>query len=325
VLPLAACGPDGQPLTIDIAWFGSDRPVAALIHSSGTHGVEGFAGSAIQLQFLEQISDIPSQAAVVLVHILNPFGMAWLRRTNSNNVDLNRNVLPVSDSYTGIPAGYVTFETFLNPPSRPSRDLFLLKAAWLIARYNMAALKEAIVTGQYERPMGLFFGGKELQEEAWVYQEYVSNRLGTARHVIAIDVHTGLGKFGHDTLFADPDAFERLHTLFGDRVAPLDADRSVGYSFRGGFHTMLPRVLPQARVDFVCQEFGTRGPISVLHALREENRWHHFGTRELHHPTKQRLKETFCPDQSIWRDAVLGRGQEILDRASRFLESGSSE
>ena len=49
VLPLEAKGPDGQELTIDIAWIGTDTPNRLLVHSSGLHGVEGFAGSAIQL------------------------------------------------------------------------------------------------------------------------------------------------------------------------------------------------------------------------------------------------------------------------------------
>ena len=37
--------------------------------------------------------------ALVLVHVLNPYGMAWLRRTNENNVDLNRNFLLDGGAY----------------------------------------------------------------------------------------------------------------------------------------------------------------------------------------------------------------------------------
>ena len=46
-LGLSAKGPDGEDLTIDIAWFGVEKPRRAFIHSSGLHGVEAFAGSAI--------------------------------------------------------------------------------------------------------------------------------------------------------------------------------------------------------------------------------------------------------------------------------------
>ena len=57
-------------------------------------GVEGFAGSAIQIQFLkERIGgpELPRSFGVLLIHALNPYGFAHLRRANECNVDLNRN------------------------------------------------------------------------------------------------------------------------------------------------------------------------------------------------------------------------------------------
>ena len=67
--------------TIDVAIVNehllADRVVMV---SSGVHGVEGFAGSATQLAILH--GDIPSDVCVVLVHAVNPFGFAELRRWN---------------------------------------------------------------------------------------------------------------------------------------------------------------------------------------------------------------------------------------------------
>jgi Protein of unknown function (DUF2817) len=48
---------------------------------------EGFAGSAIQLQMLKDLPIMPKDAALIVVHALNPYGMAHLRRVNENNVD----------------------------------------------------------------------------------------------------------------------------------------------------------------------------------------------------------------------------------------------
>ena len=57
------------------------------MHSSGLHGIEGIAGSAIQLFWLQQsIPLLPKDRAIILVHVLNPYGMAWLRRFNEDNV-----------------------------------------------------------------------------------------------------------------------------------------------------------------------------------------------------------------------------------------------
>ena len=105
-LCLDAAGPEGSPLTIDIACLGSPAPERALLHTSGMHGVEGFAGSAIQLALLQRPLSLPPDGAVVLVHGLNPYGMAWLRRVNENNVDLNRNFLTAGERYEGAPTGY---------------------------------------------------------------------------------------------------------------------------------------------------------------------------------------------------------------------------
>ena len=81
-----------------------------VIHCSGTHGIEGYLGSAIQLRFLHELflqqekrlrtnnvhapptKNTPVKK-VLLIHAINPYGMRHHRRTNENNVDLNRNVL----------------------------------------------------------------------------------------------------------------------------------------------------------------------------------------------------------------------------------------
>src|SRR5262249_25123266 len=111
-LPLDAKGPRGESLGIDIAWFGAENSRRGRLHSSVLHGVEGFAGSAIQLQLLDDLPKLPGDTALVVVHVLNPYGMSWLRRTNESNVDLNRNFLG-DGKYAGAPAAYDTLNSFL--------------------------------------------------------------------------------------------------------------------------------------------------------------------------------------------------------------------
>ena len=74
-LPLKAIGTNNKQLSIDIAWLGNPSPKKVLIHSSGLHGVEGFAGSAIQIALLNRLPEIGSDGAIILVHIINPYGM----------------------------------------------------------------------------------------------------------------------------------------------------------------------------------------------------------------------------------------------------------
>lgn len=313
-LALAAKGPQGQPLGIDVAWFGSAQPRLALVHTSGLHGVEGFAGSAIQLQLLERLPPLPAHSALLVVHVLNPYGMAWLRRVNEHNVDLNRNFLGV-EPYTGVPDAYRKLDGFLNPATPPRPDLFTLRAAWLIARYGLPALKVAVVGGQYEYSKGLFFGGKEQQEGARSYEEFIAGRLDRVERLLAIDVHTGIGKYGEDLLMSQRESYEPLRALYGERVVSPDPLKSASYPVRGALDTMYARALPKAKVFPVTQEFGTYSPIKVLHALREENRWHHFGAGTIEHPVKASVKRTFCPDDERWREAVLRRGAALLQQA----------
>ena len=62
-------------LTMDIALFPGD-PLNVLIHISGTHGVEGFAGSAIQHAILQKkySKEHSYGPTVIFIHALNPYG-----------------------------------------------------------------------------------------------------------------------------------------------------------------------------------------------------------------------------------------------------------
>ncbi len=318
-LELDATGPDGGDLTIDIAWFGSERPRHVLLHSSGIHGVEAFAGSAIQLQWLEEGISPPENTAIVMVHVLNPYGMAWLRRFNESNVDLNRNFLPPDVPYRGGPEGFEQFDSFLNPSTPPTWDFYHLRAGWLVLRHGMSTLKQAIAGGQYENPKGLFFGGRALEEGPRKFQQFVLDRFADVERLVVVDVHTGLGPFAVDTLLvhaADEGAplFETMQETFGDRVASLDPDRSVAYRITGVYDAMYRRVLPKTDVYFVCQEFGTYNVVEVVRSLRAENRWHHHGDASLDHPAKLELKEAFSPNDEAWRTEVLNRGAVVIEQ-----------
>ncbi len=119
-----------------------------IVLSSGVHGVEGYLGSAIQLRYLHEIllqneqlietcqadhsinaTEIESskkgespnyERKVLLIHAVNPNGMRHHRRTNENNVDLNRNALSPEtwkEVRTRDPnfVGYVDIDAAINP------------------------------------------------------------------------------------------------------------------------------------------------------------------------------------------------------------------
>jgi hypothetical protein len=117
-LPIRAAGPNSQPLTIDVGIIGATNPSSALVLSSGLHGVEAFFGSAVQLAFLDGLPADwrpPRDASMILFHGLNPFGFAWRRRSNEDNVDLNRNFLIEDQAYSGAPPLTRAFRRILAP------------------------------------------------------------------------------------------------------------------------------------------------------------------------------------------------------------------
>jgi hypothetical protein len=204
-----------------------------LVHISGTHGPEGFAGSAAQaagVKFLvdngvyaDESIDKSELPTVVLVHALNPYGMANNRRNNEHNIDLNRNFLTpaeFSEKRNRDPnfLGAVEMDAFLNPKSKlfpGTYPLMLLNDIYTagnvvygLIQYGALAIKRAMVSGQYHDKQKIFFGGDELSTSAKNLIGLVE-KLGipdNATHVTLIDVHTGLGPAGVDTLLLDGDA-----------------------------------------------------------------------------------------------------------------------
>ncbi len=320
-LPLSATGPRSEPLAIDVAWLGSPRAPRVLLHTSGIHGVEAYAGSAIQLALLERLPDVHASTAVALVHVLNPYGMAWSRRANENNVDLNRNVLRRGESYSGAPPLYPALDGLLNPRTPPRHDAFLLRALLRVLRHGYPAVKQAVAQGQYEFPQGLFYGGARLEEGPRLYLEWLASHLSHASAVLALDVHTGLGRRGEDTLLIDPGdepPAGLAAALGGPLVGPATGD-DTSYVVRGGLASGMRETLPQARVHAVVQEFGTCPVVKVISALRDENRAHFFGSEETTRRARQALLAALRLDDSEWRERVVSRGLAAARGAVAWL------
>ena len=326
-LGIAARGPGDEELAIEIAWLGADNAQRVLLHISGVHGVEAYAGSATQLAVLADPPPMPDGTALVLLHVMNPYGMAWLRRTNEHNVDLNRNFLPDSAIWTGAPPLYRKLDALLNPPSPPSRDGFGLRLAMHGLRHGVNRLRQAIAHGQHRYSKGLFYGGVELQPGARLFCDWLQQRLGRAESAFVIDMHTGLGPHGGSTLVSEagvgtaPGA--ALETALGQ---PLLGSATIpaAYSVRGSLGAALPRLLPGVALEFVLQEIGTWSPLHVLHALREENRWHHHGEGHLDHAAKRRLREALCPASPAWRASAVAHGSNLVYRAADWLFKGEA-
>ena len=319
---------DGRDLAIDVATLGAARPAWALLVSSGVHGVEGFFGSAIQLAWLSRLAagaaPLPRGGLVVLIHAVNPYGFARLRRTDEDNVDLNRNFLDRDDEYAGAPAGYAALDPFLNPPSPPSRlEPFALKGLWSIRRHGLPALKTAIATGQHRFPRGLFFGGHGPAPSTRMVQRHLARWIGGAPRTLHVDFHSGLGAHGRYRLLLvdsprSPEVVWYRDTFGAEVVEPLAAGNTA-YAASGTLGGWASRHVAGTKYRFVGAEFGTYPLVRVLGTLRAENRAHFFSQpgAAAHERAKRDLLECFCPRSNQWRERVVEQGLDILDRAVR--------
>lgn len=320
-LLLQARGPLQEILTIDIARLGERGARRILLHTSGLHGVEAFAGSAVQLATLANPPALPGGCELVLVHVLNPYGMAWLRRANENNVDLNRNFLRAHERWDGAPMLYPRLDPLLNPPSAPVRDGFWLRLALLAMRHGPRAVRQAIAEGQYEFPRGLFFGGKSLEPGPRLYLDWLRQNFAQATHLFALDFHTGLGRSGESTLILEPGTgatpASALAGALGNRLVDPATGDAV-FRIRGGMGGVLPQVLPGARIDFLLQEIGTHPTLAVLQALRDENRCHYFSAAGIRHPAKLALLDALSPASVTWRRRAIDHGLALLHTAAKW-------
>lgn len=321
---ITAKGPNGEELTIDVAWFGAEAPARVLVHSSGLHGVEGFAGSAIQQACLQNglfdAARLPADGAVVIMHVCNPFGMAWLRRWNENNVDLNRNFRYGGTEDPLEPRIWPELNALANPPTAPGRDLYWVRALSMMGRHGESQVRQALAGGQCLNPKGLFYVGRGMEEGPRKIAAFLNQRLQSAEQITAIDIHTGLGRFGEDCLLMDTRlGSERLAAAreqFGECVQPLSRD-GVAYSVEGSQQDLYNNEFPCATTLFLTQEFGTYWGPRVLKTLREENRWHWYGGRTLDHWSKRALTEAFNPRSVKWRETVIRRGLVVAEQALR--------
>jgi predicted deacylase len=319
--PIEAISPTDEALTIDIAIYGDPLARKTMVISSGLHGVEGLLGSAVQLALLEQYfttAKLGSDVAVVMIHMLNPFGCAWYRRWNEDNIDLNRNFLVGDEVYGGAPPAYPLLDSFLNPQSPPNRfEPFLLKSLGLIGKYGMSTLKNTLPVGQYEFPQGLFFGGKDRSQTQIILADHLRRWLELSQQVFHLDLHSGLGKWGDYQLFSklisDSPCCQLLSEYFDrDKIVTIDSQASV-YQPRGSLDNWCQALFPDLTYDFLLVEFGTYSMLRVLKALRGENRAHWWGkvADRSYQDAKQELLEVFVPKSPKWRKLVLHQGIDL--------------
>jgi hypothetical protein len=313
-------------LTIDYLYLPPKESAEnLLIMSSGTHGVEGLAGSAFQTLLMKEI--LPgldrSRLGILLIHCINPYGMKYVRRVSENNVDLNRN-FDVDRELFGIQnEGYLKLNPLLNPTTQVkesflSEAAFYFSAAKLLLREPLATLRQATLGGQYQFERGLYFGGFDFEPQKALLEKPILEKTRPYRNILVLDLHTGYGRRGVLHLFPsayrDPRVEAATQKVFaGFKIE--DPHSPEFYDNHGDFSTYVSKLmLAQNKLAVpMTLEYGTydntgsiRGAESLRRMIRE-NQWHWYGAtgEKAAKTVRGDFIELYYPNSAQWRQMVI--------------------
>jgi len=320
-------GPAGEPVACEVSVVSqSPQPRKLLVLISGTHGVEGFAGSAIQVDCLPLLAEATRRnpsLGVVVIHALNPWGFAWLRRADHEGIDLNRNFvdfskpLPKNDAFDKIQQQLKEAENRNN--AHP-------EALWEACGFDVFA--EEFTRGQYQHADGCFYGGSAPSWSRTVLEQVTGEQLfASAERIAVVDLHTGLGPYGYGELINDhapgTPGDNWVTNWYGDNAKSAQRGESVS-TMKVGLMDFHWHRLVGDRGCFVTLEFGTyemeRLGASLLNEQHYQNRIRQEGVaRDISNPSVQELRSFFYPEEPSWQQQVLFRGRQIASLACEGL------
>lgn len=284
----------------------------------------------------------------MFIHAVNPYGMAEWRRFNENNVDLNRNLFvsqeEMEEKVLGRDiniAGYTDFDHLFNPAKPPSyfQDLlFYPKITLTGMRHGLKTFKRALVTAQYKRQTGIFFGGRKLQK-SWenIIGLLESQGYLKAKKLFLWDIHTGLGPKGWDTTLVQTEEhynkFKKMcpDAPYVDNEGSGNAGKTEGtsgagdgYSLVDGLSKNLKYLFKDAEEIFAgTQEFGTVPMPQVAYAIIRNNQATNHGTQDQIKRSRKFCRDAFyLSDDFWWKQNILKRGRKVFHQMLAALGDG---
>ncbi len=319
---------ENDRLYIDSFYLPStETPTNLIVLTTGVHGIEGYIGSVMLDVFFQEVYPTMDTAdtGILVVANVNPYGMKYLRRYNENNVDLNRNFILNWDSFDlSSNKEYPKVDTFLGPTGKIGNGLwheagFYLSLGKTAITDGAGTISDALLTGQYEYPQGVYYGGNG-DEASTVYLKEVFSRCLDSDYgnIVHIDIHSGYGPRYNMVIFNS--IYETMNEAqsreaFGyDHVIAYDSEAF--YATTGDttdfFYRLAEQKQAAASLYSTCFEFGTIGDaffdtILSLKYTVDENRNHWYPTdnaisAQIVH---ENYMELFYPTETAWREKTV--------------------
>ena len=305
--PHPLSGLEDEALFVDVAEVGPADADSVVVVVSGTHGVEGYLGSALQRHHLENLADgVVAGPTFVFVHALNPYGFSWVRRVNEDNIDLNRNFIdwsqphPTNDEYAQLADTLVPASWTDEVQARTRKDL-LAK----LTELGLGRAQQIISGGQFTHPTGVFYGGTEPSWSNRWLRDFVTHRLADVSRASIIDLHTGLGPWAHAELISSEPvgsaALARQRSWW-DGVTALGEDTSVSAEITGEWLGAVTDLAPTTELTAIAIEYGTVDPVMILDSLRADAVLHATGRQTSPEAAaiRAQVRAAFVDDDPAW-------------------------
>lgn len=316
-------------LTIDVVRIPAQRePDGVLIMRLGVHGVEAFVGSGVMQMFVAEI--LPSidleTTSVLMVHAVNPWGFRHHRRVSENNVDLNRNLSTSASLFSTVNAPYAEIDDFLNP-AEPVTTATVEGALGDALRFALMQprdeLQQAILQGQYDHPLGIFYGGDAFEPSREQLDPVLREAVEEHDKVFLMDFHTGFGERGELHLFGAPGLGTpaAVDAVFeGYEIDTGEGDENF-YETDGDMILYVGELAAEANKTYVgmTMEYGTLdshtdvGALQSLVNTKLENQGFHHGYAD---GVEAQIEETFLqsyfPVEPQWRREIMTQTRDLL-------------
>ncbi len=320
----------------------TEKPKNLVVMISGTHGAEGYAGSALQMKFLESIKKYDlTKTTVLLIHALNPVAMKYMMRMDPvTMINFNRGFPTNEDIYQPeTNPDYQLIAPYLIPKGPYShnwfkRNLNIIKTGASLAYFKFLNpiyrrlirkkpysinLRATVGAGQYKYPNGNNFGGKYVHPNIQFFMDLLRDlhQKYQFENQFVLDIHTGLGRVGQLSLIGEAVTPEGLKlqekVLPGEDVIVYDPDDHENYyPTNGGLTEWVQKVNPRTvpivfEVGGGISTDGTINGIVVANILLQMLRACFVGCLKAEDivEIQKIIASWFNPSDREWQDTVV--------------------
>jgi hypothetical protein len=305
-----------------------------IVITTGVHGIEGYIGSVMLDVFFEEIYPEldTTNTGILIVANVNPYGMKNYRRYNESNVDLNRNFIEDWENFDlSSNKEYPKVDEFLQPEGAMGNAFwhevgFYAKLAKEAIFTGADTISDALLTGQYEYPEGVYYGGNGDEISTTYLKGVFADCLdGDYENIVHVDVHSGYGPRYNMVIFnsvQDTTTEADAKAMFGyDYIIAQDSEEF--YITFGDttdyFYRLAKSKNTKKSLYSTCFEFGTIGDgffdsILSLKYTVDENRQHWYPTDNAitAEVVRQNYLELFYPTESEWRMKAINDFQKAM-------------